>query len=145
MSIWIFLCYFFCFSFVSLVFFCFSLFFFCVFHVFCVLLFFSFIFFVFICFSLFFLFVFHIFLFSFVFFPQRLIRRLRRIFKKEGKKNTISKSTKLNIKKPEYKDTKNYKPSGKLVYNINLFKDIEDISKKIIDTVSKKTGATIRS
>ena len=50
---------------------------------------------------------------------------------KDKNKNTIiSKSTKLETKKLEYKDTKQYKPNGKLVYNLNLFKDIEDISKK---------------
>ena len=51
--------------------------------------------------------------------------------KKEKNKNIItSNPKKIDVKKQIYKDTKKYKPSGKLVYNINLFKDIEDISKR---------------
>lgn len=53
--------------------------------------------------------------------------------KKDKNKNTneiIGKKSKLQIKKEDYKDINQYKPTGKLVYNLNLFKDIEDISKK---------------
>ncbi len=51
--------------------------------------------------------------------------------KKDKNKNSIiNKPNKLEIKKQEFKDIKQYKPTGKLVYNLNLFKDIEDISKK---------------
>lgn len=50
--------------------------------------------------------------------------------KGKNKNEIITKINKLENKKQEYKDIKKYKPSGKLVYNLNLFKDIEDISKK---------------
>jgi len=51
-----------------------------------------------------------------------------------NKKNEQSKlnsvNNKLIKKKEDYKDIKSYKPSGKLVYNINLFDDIENSIKK---------------
>ena len=49
---------------------------------------------------------------------------------KKDKNKNLTKTKNLEIKKQEYKDIKQYKPTGKLVYNLNLFKDIEDISKK---------------
>ncbi len=47
------------------------------------------------------------------------------------KDNNLFNTTNNIIKKKEnYKNTSTYTPTGKLVYNINLFKDIEEVNKK---------------
>ena len=47
------------------------------------------------------------------------------------KDNNIFNINKNTIKKKEvYKNTNTYKPTGKLIYNLNLFKDIDELNRK---------------